>query len=673
MTDYKKGKGKGEGVSSERGIALIAAVLVVVILMAIGLSFAFNMRLEEKAAVNYMNSVKANQIAQAGIDRAIAALKIYANRRAYSNPADNWYYIDTTRPSFDGDDGILGNSVSGRLDIGGLRATYTLKVIDTASQIYLNDARDGGLGPGGTTLDEMLEALPGIGPAISDAIITHRNTWPGDIFITKEQVRGTPGIGPGIYNDLRDFITVNTWVNLATGRAPVNVNTASREVLIGVLDPLPDVTLGEAGAVADRIRANRPIRTWAEFNALIDGAVPPGIISVTDATNIRNNANPNRPKPSPNTTEFSFNSGGYFEIESTGRVFDLAGRLAAERKIRAVVNIFDIWHQTTRTQFAANTLRAVDAATRFYRVDPVNYYNAAQLAHLLVETEETAYPDFNFTIITPPWENIPTGGFNANPFRAPSPRYQRGRRPFGLPLPPSPTCQWNFAITEGLSGGTYDVFGWWYLGITNSPAVLYELQVGGRRLYAVRSQWWLYLPRPWWWLPGWPWFPPPPLPGWNRLESLDIPLATTASIAIIATFPLLRTIADAMLLAAVNAPGEDFAGTMTANFSPTLSPGENIQLGTIAWTEAFVNPAVGTAITFDVGIAPPPWPPSGQRGTHINPAGNRLSGTGTTISYRAYFSRTAELETPADPPILDDVTITYLPRTRILYWREVTE
>ena len=63
---------KGDKVGSERGVALIAAVMAVAVLMAIGLSFAFNMRLEEKAAANYMWSMKAKYVAEAGIDGAIA-------------------------------------------------------------------------------------------------------------------------------------------------------------------------------------------------------------------------------------------------------------------------------------------------------------------------------------------------------------------------------------------------------------------------------------------------------------------------------------------------------------------------------------------------------------------------------------------------------------------------
>ena len=50
------------------------------------------------------------------------------------------------------------------------------------------------------------------------------------------------------------------------------------------------------------------------------------------------------------TTEFSFDSGGIFEIKSTGQVVR-NGELLAERKCEALVQIYDVWRESTQRQF----------------------------------------------------------------------------------------------------------------------------------------------------------------------------------------------------------------------------------------------------------------------------------------------------------------------------------
>ncbi|MEI6236853.1 MAG: hypothetical protein WCT04_27655, partial [Planctomycetota bacterium] len=51
------------------------------------------------------------------------------------------------------------------------------------------------------------------------------------------------------------------------------------------------------------------------------------------------------------TTEFCFHSNGVYEIVSTGQLMK-DGAIRAERKSRSVVKIYDIWHETTQSQFA---------------------------------------------------------------------------------------------------------------------------------------------------------------------------------------------------------------------------------------------------------------------------------------------------------------------------------
>jgi len=122
-------------IDSEKGIALIAAVLAIAVLLAIALSFSFNMRLEEKAAANYMSSLQARYVAEAGIEYAVAKLKNDADPNGtpllpyttteYDQLGDAWNLSSQPTPT-------------GSVDFGkGVVGTYTVTVVDT---------------PGGSTL-----------------------------------------------------------------------------------------------------------------------------------------------------------------------------------------------------------------------------------------------------------------------------------------------------------------------------------------------------------------------------------------------------------------------------------------------------------------------------------------------------------------------------------------
>lgn len=52
-----------------------------------------------------------------------------------------------------------------------------------------------------------LEALPGIGPALAGRIISHRETK--GLFTSEEDIKSVPGIGEKLYDQIKDYITVN--------------------------------------------------------------------------------------------------------------------------------------------------------------------------------------------------------------------------------------------------------------------------------------------------------------------------------------------------------------------------------------------------------------------------------------------------------------------------------
>ena len=62
------------------------------------------------------------------------------------------------------------------------------------------------------------------------------------------------------------------------------------------------------------------------------------------------------------TTEFCFDSGGIFEIRSTGRVIK-DGAVIAERKVESLVQIYGVWRETTQRQFVQGIIMEAANAT----------------------------------------------------------------------------------------------------------------------------------------------------------------------------------------------------------------------------------------------------------------------------------------------------------------------
>ena len=61
------------------------------------------------------------------------------------------------------------------------------------------------------------------------------------------------------------------------------------------------------------------------------------------------------------TTEFAFDSKGIFEIQAIGRVVH-SGEVRAERRSEALIKIYDVWRETTQSQFVRGTIAVGSAA-----------------------------------------------------------------------------------------------------------------------------------------------------------------------------------------------------------------------------------------------------------------------------------------------------------------------
>jgi len=221
------------GKDSEKGIALIAAVMAVAVLLAIGLSFAFNMRLEEKAAVNYMSSLQARYVAEAGIEYSVAGLRAdftagTYQKRNFDTLADNWKTAAWVTSAQTGI-GPGGYRIFPFYVAATAYEASILYVVDEASKIYINDAN-----PNLATL------LNGLIPGKGTAIVTYRNNLGGKKFITNEEIQKVSGLGS--YNAFKDYITVNAYVDTSVNRAPINVNTASQYVLQAVIGGIAGIT-----------------------------------------------------------------------------------------------------------------------------------------------------------------------------------------------------------------------------------------------------------------------------------------------------------------------------------------------------------------------------------------------------------------------------------------------
>ncbi|MFA5094631.1 MAG: hypothetical protein WC512_05245, partial [Candidatus Omnitrophota bacterium] len=368
---------------NKKGVALIITVGILSLMAIIATSFAYNMMFDLKGAANYVMKMKAKNAAEAGVSLSVAYLRQLAasDFNAVPTSACDWAYTSATQPSFDGKDGSAGNSTSGSLgDIGrNSIAVYSLKVIDTNSQINVNDANPNlntMLGNLGTIL-----AISGWTQTNADNIVSNR---PAGGYATKEAItEWMPGASMAAkksnYEIIKDFITVNSYIdpysedgteplftsNNYQSKSPININTARREVLRAVLRPLvsTDANASQvAGAIITARTMVSPFRSWngsaaaGGFNAFIDN-INPTILTNPQKEAIKNNFNPNKVRQGTYTTDFCFHPGGLYEIISTGTVGGdmnsdgAVDDVKARQEIIAIARIYSILNYTAKEQF----------------------------------------------------------------------------------------------------------------------------------------------------------------------------------------------------------------------------------------------------------------------------------------------------------------------------------
>lgn len=404
---------------------LILSVSILAILAAIGCTFALTSLVDLKAASNYIYGVKAKYLAEAGVARAIAELKYGsegARATAVNSASGTWASTGYTAA-------VLPNN-----------SGYSVSIIDCARLISLAGNQSSSYNANLSQILQNLNSVIGGTLTPADCI----NIAAGRPYVSKGLIKdvllGTAAQKQAKYNAIADYVTIFGYVDTNTRnpqdltapyalqyRSPVNVNTASEQVLRAVLMgitarhscpmcggdgylfdvllshldcPYCDgagapgnitgnlvITAAEAQNLAQHIIANRPYTSWEGFYSSVKTFFNPSGTTSSDQEAVIANANPNtgfswarnagwgmrlgylgkyvididKNSVSNNsdkgltvsTTEFCFNSGGYYEISATGTVRNKIGIVAGQKNITTVVQVFDTLRQATQAQFEA--------------------------------------------------------------------------------------------------------------------------------------------------------------------------------------------------------------------------------------------------------------------------------------------------------------------------------
>jgi type II secretory pathway component PulK len=133
--------------SNERGSMLIVALGILALLSIMAVTFVKLMNLERRATTNYVDMVKARLIAEGGLERSMAQLKLSISAETYSDPNAPWIYAngDYSLPleESSGDPnapGAVRSSFWGEMgaSYASGKDSYRVKVLDTQTQFNLN-------------------------------------------------------------------------------------------------------------------------------------------------------------------------------------------------------------------------------------------------------------------------------------------------------------------------------------------------------------------------------------------------------------------------------------------------------------------------------------------------------------------------------------------------------
>jgi len=243
------------------------------------------------------------------------------------------YEIDTnTEPWFTGSYATFPITL-------GSGTIQSISITDEQRKVHLNYATQ--------SLLRFLMEERGVASATANTLATNVVNYRGaaltNPFDSIEELMQVTGMTQTIYDSIKDYVTVYSFVNTnvtrppaaGTGsRAPVNINTAAREVLEAIFDPLPIGATDAASLATDIInaRAVAPFTCFYSANAAVttdfyDFVNSRAYLTAVERNAVLDNADASLLAPVSGTagvngvtTEFSYDTNA-FKVESLADVF----------------------------------------------------------------------------------------------------------------------------------------------------------------------------------------------------------------------------------------------------------------------------------------------------------------------------------------------------------------
>ena len=255
----------------EKGIALILVIWILAILMVIVLSFAYMTRVESGSTISFKEGVEEKFIAEAGVERAAEEImyrKINLGVPIEEGKEGNIWKTDGTPNTFAVGEGTCQVGIideSGKLDINkvsdivlkGLLLNLGVKDEDADTIVdSIEDWRDA---------DDLVR-LHGAESDYYMSLPVPYKAKNADFESVKELIL-VKGVTREILYGGEKQAGLANFVTVYSGSAQINVNAASKEVLMAI----PGMTPELAGNVID-FRKTAEIRTLADFQAVVGGA-----------------------------------------------------------------------------------------------------------------------------------------------------------------------------------------------------------------------------------------------------------------------------------------------------------------------------------------------------------------------------------------------------------------
>lgn len=697
--------------STQSGVALLMALGILALMSILGVAYSTNMRLMERTTRDFVYDMQARYLAEGGIEYAIAELKEDARNNFVYDGISGW----------ENDERDLSN-IEFLHDVVG---DINIKAIDTARQININNANATLLRciPGIETLADDIILMRNRMP---------NNEFPTKQSICLSGGLGDSNEPTSIYNKIKNYITTNTYIDPNTQdsggstekRSAININTLYRQAArddTRARDMLKNILKVVSGIGDDRaenilsalanppVPHSLPIESWSEFYDIVNSASG---IGDTLSERINDMFNPNRWKPSTTyATEFCFHSGGTYEITATGTVTKNDQTLA-KKTVTGTIKIFDLLNQTTTEQFSRN----VDNYERVTWLDscPVN---SNDIWTLTPSADPRYTPTREYYIVRDSlklgyWDNFSDSGYSDDNWSRES--YSRFDYRIGeydrhdsiildnyaavSLFSESAPDRWSFAGQEhyihaqmrdtaqserryyaavlyravrdrsyGYDSDVVHLYNFYprypetpdRFAIRLSPAISW-----GKRVAAKPSTWSLFeikvLNNSTWAQESYT----------NPTTGEGVVYDYSTGPAIYRDRPLVRLYnGQPNLCAYDNIRIIGTEGNYTSNYFTPESYA--VDWGTVYFTD-FESDSVKEYIKIGGKVSVKLQTDTGGYESTINSPGGAISGgNSNSIMYKAILEATAKTNIGRfETPVLEDVWITYLPKTKILYWRE---